>query len=447
MDNINNIEYPMPYNLEAEQSVLGSILVDSTCLPVVMEQLKAESFYRQQHKEIFSVMLQMFINGENIDYVTVLDEVNKLSVFKSPEDAKVYLYQLTQIVPTVANVENYAKIVKEKSYIRNLIEATLQITDLARSSEADADELLEIAEQKIYDIRKGKDTNGLVRIDEIITETYDRFQRLTSEEKDEYMGLSTGYSALDQVISGLNKSDLLLIAARPAMGKSSFALNLATNVALKSQKTVAFFSLEMSNEQLISKILSCESSVSSKNLQTGDIQASDWIKLGLAAQKLSKAPMYFDDTAGITVSQIKAKLRRVKNLGLVVIDYLQLISSGKRNENRVQEVSEITRNLKIMAKELNVPVVTLSQLSRGPEARSDHRPMLADLRESGSIEQDADIVMFIYRDAYYNPDSNDVNVAEIIVAKNRHGQTDTVKLVWDGEYSRFSSLEKYRDEQ
>lgn len=447
MDNINNIEYPMPYNLEAEQSVLGSILVDSTCLPAVMEQLKTDSFYRQQHREIFSVMMQMFINGENIDYVTVLDEVNKRSVFKSPEDAKIYLYQLTQIVPTVANVENYAKIVKEKSYIRSLIEATSQITDLARSSEADADELLEIAEQRIYDIRRGRETGGLVRIDEIITETYDRFQRLSSEEKDEYTGLSTGYSALDQVISGLNKSDLLLIAARPAMGKSSFALNLATNVALKSQKSVAFFSLEMSNEQLISKILACESSVSSKNLQTGDIPPNDWVKLSIAAQKLSKAPMYFDDTAGITVSQIKAKLRRVKNLGLVVIDYLQLISSGKRNENRVQEVSEITRNLKIMAKELNVPVVTLSQLSRGPEARSDHRPMLADLRESGSIEQDADIVMFIYRDAYYNPDSEEVNVAEIIVAKNRHGQTDTVKLVWDGEYSRFSSLEKYRDEQ
>ncbi len=448
MDNLNDIQYTssMPYNLEAEQSVLGAVLVDSSCLPGVMEYLKPDSFYKSQHSEIFSVMTQMFVSGKEIDYVTVLDEVNKHEVFKDENEAKIYLFQLTQIVPSVSNVENYAKIVKEKSYIRRLIESSSKIIELAKNSDADATELLEIAEQKIFDIRKGKDTGGLVSISEIVAESYDRLQRLSGDDKQDYIGLSTGFSALDHVITGLNKSDLLLIAARPAMGKSAIALSLASNVALKSRKTVVFFSLEMSNEQLVSRMLSAESSISSQNLKTGELSQKEWINLGHAAQRLTKAPIYFDDTAGITVSQIKAKLRRVKDLGLVIIDYLQLLSSGKRNENRVQEVSEITRSLKIMAKELNVPVITLSQLSRGPESRTDHRPMLADLRESGSIEQDADIVMFLYRDAYYNPDSEEQNVAEVIVAKNRHGSTDTVKLAYQGEYTRFASLESYRNE-
>ncbi len=448
MDNLNDIQYTssMPYNLEAEQSVLGAVLVDSSCLPGVMEYLKPDSFYKSQHSEIFSVMTQMFVSGKEIDYVTVLDEVNKHEVFKDENEAKIYLFQLTQIVPSVSNVENYAKIVKEKSYIRRLIESSSKIIELAKNSDADAAELLEIAEQKIFDIRKGKDTGGLVSISEIVAESYDRFQRLSGDDKQDYIGLSTGFSALDHVITGLNKSDLLLIAARPAMGKSAIALSLASNVALKSHKTVVFFSLEMSNEQLVSRMLSAESSISSQNLKTGELSQKEWINLSHAAQRLTKAPIYFDDTAGITVSQIKAKLRRVKDLGLVIIDYLQLLSSGKRNENRVQEVSEITRSLKIMAKELNVPVITLSQLSRGPESRTDHRPMLADLRESGSIEQDADIVMFLYRDAYYNPDSEEQNVAEVIVAKNRHGSTDTVKLAYQGEYTRFASLESYRNE-
>ena len=448
MDDLNTVQYTssMPYNLEAEQSVLGAIIADSSKLPGVMEYLKPDSFYKQQHREIFSIMTQMFISGKNIDFVTVLNETNKNEIFANESEAKLYLYQLTQIVPTTSNVENYAQIVKEKSYIRKLIETSGKIIELAKSPDAEASELLEIAEQKIFDIRKGKDTGGLISIGEIVTESYDRFQRLSGENKDEYVGLSTGFSALDHVITGLNKSDLLLIAARPAMGKSAIALSLASNVAMKSKKTVVFFSLEMSNEQLVSRMLSAESSIPSQNLKTGDLSGKDWINLGYAAQRLTKAPIYFDDTAGITVSQIKAKLRRVKDLGLVIIDYLQLLSSGKRSENRVQEVSEITRSLKIMAKELNVPVITLSQLSRGPESRTDHRPMLADLRESGSIEQDADIVMFLYRDAYYNPDSEEQNVAEVIVAKNRHGGTDTVKLAYQGEYTRFASLESYRNE-
>ncbi|MEG2915584.1 MAG: replicative DNA helicase, partial [Oscillospiraceae bacterium] len=394
---------------------------------------KPESFYRPQHKEIFSIYLQMFISSKSIDFITVLDEVKKESVFRSEEDAKIYLLQLAQIVPSTANVEEYARIVREKSYIRRLIESSNEIIELARNEDADAANLLDMAEQSIFDIRKGKETTGLVKIDEIITETYDQFQKLSSDDKSEYMGISTGFSALDQVITGLNKSDFLLVAARPAMGKTSFALNIATNVALKANKTVAIFSLEMSKEQLVTRMLSAESLIQYQSLRKGELTSNDWVKLGMAAQILCKAPIYIDDTPGITIGQMKGKLRRIKNLGIVIIDYLQLMTGSRKSENRVQEVSEITRSLKIMAKELNVPVMTLSQLSRGPESRTDHRPMLSDLRESGSIEQDADIVMFLYRDAYYNPDTEDQNIAEVIVAKNRHGETDNVKMGWDGQ--------------
>ncbi|MEF9983650.1 MAG: replicative DNA helicase [Oscillospiraceae bacterium] len=449
MENLNTQQLysTLPYNLEAEQSVLGSVLIDPSCLPRVMEHLKPESFYRPQHKEIFSIYLQMFISSKSIDFITVLDEVKKESVFRSEEDAKIYLLQLAQIVPSTANVEEYARIVREKSYIRRLIESSNEIIELARNEDADAANLLDMAEQSIFDIRKGKETTGLVKIDEIITETYDQFQKLSSDDKSEYMGISTGFSALDQVITGLNKSDFLLVAARPAMGKTSFALNIATNVALKANKTVAIFSLEMSKEQLVTRMLSAESLIQYQSLRKGELTSNDWVKLGMAAQILCKAPIYIDDTPGITIGQMKGKLRRIKNLGIVIIDYLQLMTGSRKSENRVQEVSEITRSLKIMAKELNVPVMTLSQLSRGPESRTDHRPMLSDLRESGSIEQDADIVMFLYRDAYYNPDTEDQNIAEVIVAKNRHGETDNVKMGWDGQFTRFKSLELYKSEQ
>lgn len=449
MENINQQQLfaSLPYNLEAEQSVLGAVLIDASCLPRIMEYLKPESFYRPQHQEIFSIYMQMFVSSKNIDFITVLDEVKKESIFKSDEDAKIYLLQLAQIVPSTSNVEDYAKIVREKSYIRRLIESSGQIIELARNEESDATTLLDMAEQNIFDIRKGKETTGLVRIDEIITEAYDQFQKLSSEDKTEYMGISTGFSALDNVITGLNKSDLILVAARPAMGKSSFALNIATNAALKSHKSVAFFSLEMSSEQLVTRMLSSESLIQYQSLRTGELNANDWVRLGMAAQILCKAPIYMDDTPGISIGEMKAKLRRVKDLGLVIIDYLQLLTSSKRSENRVQEVSEITRSLKIMAKELNVPVITLSQLSRGPESRTDHRPMLSDLRESGSIEQDADIVMFLYRDEYYNPDTEDQNIAEVIVAKNRHGETDSVKMGWDGQFTRFKSLELFKSEE
>lgn len=436
----------MPYNLEAEQSVLGAILIDPVCITRVMEFIKPESFYRDQHKEIFSVMTRMFVSSQSIDFITTLEMVKRENIFPTDENAKIYLTQLAQIVPSVSNVEAYAKIVQEKHYIRRLITASHKVIENAKEGSTDARTLLDMAEQDIFSIRQGRDASGLVRIDEIILQAYDHLQKLSGEDKNQYVGISTGYSALDNIITGLNKSDLLLLAARPGMGKTAFALNIASHVATKSNKTVAVFSLEMSKEQLVTRLLSSEALIQSHSLRTGNLKPDDWVKLAMSAQLMSKAPLYIDDTPGITVAEIKAKLRRFRDLGLVVIDYLQLMSTGKRTENRVQEVSEITRSLKIMAKELNVPVVTLSQLSRGPDSRTDHRPMLSDLRESGSIEQDADIVMFLYRDAYYNKESDDQDIAECIVAKNRHGETDSVRLGWQGQFTRFRSLENFRNE-
>ncbi len=436
----------LPYNLEAEQSVLGAILIDSQCLTRVMEFLRIESFYRQQHQEIFSILVRMFTSGQPIDFITVLENVKREGVFPTDEDAKIYLTQLAQIVPSTANVESYAKIVQEKQYVRSLMVTAQEIMQNASDAQADARTLMDMAEQRIFEIRQGRDTTGLVRIDEVIMQAYETLQRLSSEDRSEYVGLSTGFADLDRVINGLGKSDLILLAARPAMGKTSFALNIATNVATKQNKKVAIFSLEMSAEQLVSRIMSSEALVPSHQLRTGTLTPDDWVKLAMSSEILAKSPIYIDDTPGITIPEMKAKLRRLRGVDLVVIDYLQLMSSGRRIENRVQEVSEITRSLKILAKELNVPVITLSQLSRGPDSRSDHRPMLSDLRESGSIEQDADMVLFLYRDEYYDRDSEDHGIAECIIAKNRHGETDSVKLRWNGEFTRFAGLEWSRDE-
>lgn len=432
----------MPYSLEAEQTILGAVLIDSDTLSSVLEHIKPESFYTKQHKELFSIILRMFSMGVKADIITVLNESVKEGVFENSSVGKSYLTNLMQGVPSTSNIESYCKIVEEKFYIRSLISAAKEIISFASEGSDDAKTILDTAEQKIYDIRQGKEVEGLTRIDEVIVEAYDRIQKLSGPDKDKYAGARSGFSDLDAVITGLNKSDLLLIAARPGMGKTSFALNIATNVCRKNNKDVAVFSLEMSKEQLATRMLSSESLVSSGNLRTGMLTDDDWRRLASGADMLSRMSMYLDDTPGISVPQMKAKLRRMKNLGLVVIDYLQLMSSGRRIDNRVTEISEITRQLKLMAKELNVPVITLSQLSRGPEARTDHRPMLSDLRESGSIEQDADIVMFLYRDAYYNKESEQQNISECIVAKNRHGETGTVNLVWDGQFTRFSNAER-----
>lgn len=432
----------LPYSLEAEQSVLGGLLLEPDCITQVLEYIsKPDMFYRRQHRDLFSVFIGMFNMSKTIDFITVLDEAIRAEVFESAESAKVYLVSLMELVPAISNITEYCKIVQEKYYIRTLIIACSEISEKSIAGDIDAKSLLDLAEQKIYDIRQGKDSSTLTKIDTVIIEAYDRLVKLTGEDKEQYLGLPTGFSALDAMIAGLNRSDLILVAARPGMGKTSFALNLATNVALRSKKDVALFSLEMSNEQLVTRIMSSEARIKSEKLKIGTLSGEEWVKLAESADILSKTNMYLDDTAGITVAEMKAKLRRLKNLGLVVIDYLQLMSSGKKTENRVQEISQMTRNLKIMAKELNIPVILLSQLSRAAEQRQGHRPMLSDLRDSGSIEQDADIVLFLYREGYYEEDVENQNTAQIIIAKNRHGSTGDVDVAWIGEYTRFETLE------
>ena len=435
----------MPYSLDAEQSVLGAVLLDSQCLDRVAGIIPSpEYFYLSNHKLIYSAMLDMFTLGQTVDYVTVLE---KLKSDNSIDEGvyKTYLLQLAQLVPSVSNVEAYAHIVKDKYNVRVLMSAAREIIEDANEGGQEASDLLNAAEQKIFDIRRGKEVQGLQRINEIIIQTFDRLDMLNSQNSKDYKGIPTGIGDLDRVIMGLNRSDLILLAARPGMGKTSFALNIAGNVAIKEKMKVAFFSLEMTKEQLVSRMLSTEGMVSGKNLRTGELTEDEWMRLIEAGDVLSKTQIYLDDTPGITVPEMKAKLRRLNQVDLVIIDYLQLMSSAKRIDSRVQEISEITRSLKIMAKELNAPVITLSQLSRASEQRADHRPVLSDLRDSGSIEQDADIVMFLYREGYYPSseieEGDNKNSGECIVAKNRHGETRSVPLHWQGEFMRFTAQE------
>ena len=436
----------LPYNLEAEQSVLGAILLDADCVTTVMQFLKAESFYRQQHQQIFSIIMRKFIASEPIDFITVLDDVAREGIFPSEQDAKIYLTQLVQIVPTTVNVEYYARIVMEKYYLRSLVTTFEKVVTASREQAADSNALMDMAEQSIFDIRQGRDASGLVPVRDVLVATYDRLQRLGGADREEYTGIPTGYRELDRVMTGLNRSDLLVLAARPGMGKTAFALNLAVNVARRGKK-VAIFSLEMSNEQLVERLLSAEAFIPSDRMRKGMLTPEDWTNIAVASQAISEMPIYLCDTAGISIGEMKGKLRRLRDVSFIVIDYLQLMQNGaKRSENRVQEVSEMTRSLKILAKEFNIPVLVLSQLSRGPESRTDKRPMLSDLRESGSIEQDADLVLFLYRDSYYNDQCEEPGVAECIVAKNRHGETKTVKLGWDGQYTKFRNVELARDE-
>lgn len=438
----------LPYNLEAEQSVLGAVLIDSGCVATVLEYLKPESFHRQQHRRIFSIVMRMFLAAETIDFVTVLDAVCREDIFPTQQDARIYLTQLIQVVPTSVNVEAYARIVREKYCLRSLINTFERVVGASREGGSDANTLMDMAEQGIFDIRQGKDSSGFSHINEVLVSTFDRLQRLGGADREQYLGIPTGFHLLDSIMTGLNRSDLLVVAARPGMGKTSFALNVALNVA-KCNKKVAIFSLEMSKEQLVERLLSSEAFIPSDRMRRGNLTPEDWVKLAVKSQEMAQLPVYLDDTAGIHIGEMKGRLRRLRDVSLVVIDYLQLMTNagaGRRSENRVQEVSEMTRALKVMSKEFNVPVMVLSQLSRGPESRADRRPMLSDLRESGSIEQDADLVLFLYRDSYYNPDTEQPGLAECIIAKNRHGETGTVKLGWDGQYTRFRNVELARNE-
>ena len=433
----------LPHSLEAEQSVLGSMLIDSRCVAEVIGILRPDDFFLQQNKEIYETIYSMFNFSETIDPVTVLDRLKQRG--QSSDKTASYLMQLMEITPTAANVAQYAAIVKDKALMRNLAVAAGDIRETVFEGVGSASEIMESAEKKIYALRNGNTGDSLQHIGMVLVNVFDRLDEL-SRSDNAFPGLSTGLMDLDKKINGLNKSDLVLIAARPGMGKTSIALNIALAVAKKTDKTVAFFSLEMSREQLALRLLSNESFVDNQKLVTGKLTEEEWTKIGIASSALSQTDIRVDDNPAISVAEMNAKCRRLDNLGLVLIDYLQLMTSAgqgqsSNNANRVQVVSDISRALKIMAKELNVPVICLSQLSRANESRTDKRPMLSDLRESGAIEQDADEVMFIYRDDYYNPDTEEKNVAEIIVAKNRHGETGTVKVQWLPQFTTFADRE------
>ena len=430
-----------PQSLEAEQSVLGSILIDSRCVADIIGILRPEDFFLPQNREIYETVYTMFNFSETIDPVTVLEKMRQLGVYH--DNTRDYVQQLMEITPTAANAVRYANIVKDKAMLRGLADASSDISELVYDQVGTPAEILESAEKKIYALRKGDTGDSLEHIGVTLHKVFDTLTEL-SQSDSAIPGMSTGLRDLDKKINGLNKSDLFLIAARPAMGKTAFALNIALNVAKKYNKTVAVFSLEMSREQLTMRLLANESFVELGKLLTGKLSEEEWTKLAMASAALSQTDLRVDDNPSITVAEINAKCRRLDNLGLVVIDYLQLMQGsgyGKASDNRVNVVSDISRSLKIMAKELNVPVICLSQLSRGPEGRTDKRPMLSDLRESGAIEQDADEVIFLYRDEYYNENTEEKGVAECIVAKNRHGEVGTVKLQWVGQYQTFADRE------
>lgn len=449
-ESVNLSGVNMPFNLEAEQSVLGCILIDASCMEEVVSQINADCFYLPQHNAIFSAMMMMYTNSKAIDPVIIADTLTKQGLYDTA-GGREYLLELARSVPSTANVAYYAKIVKEQYYLRMLVNVSTEIIDQATGGEADASLILDSAEQKIYNIRQGKEKNGPVKLSEVIVnDVYNKLTLITGEDKDKYKGIPTGFGMLDKYINGLNKANLILIGARPAMGKTSFALNLAQNITMGARKKCIIFSLEMKKAELAERLLSAQSGVESQKLKTGELTNDEWVRLGNAAGQFNDVELYLDDTSSITVPEIKSRVRRMRNVDCIIIDYLGLISSAVKKENRVQEVSEITRNLKMMAKDLDIPVVCCAQLSRGTEGHGkNHKPQLADLRESGSIEQDADIVLFLYREDYYRDDVKedkrdeiDANKTELIVAKNRHGATGTIEMTFDKEFTRFRSIDK-----
>ena len=443
----------MPFSLEAEQSVLGAILLEPSCLSTVVDILpRPEYFYAVNNRLIYGAMVEMFALGQPVDFVTVLERLKEEKDFDEAT-GKVYLTQLAQLVPAISHVESYAVIVRDKYDLRTLIRAARSILEDASAGEGETSLLLDSAEQRIYDIRRGKSDLGLQPLREVLLETFDRLDKLNSEDKDKYKGLPTGIKELDNTITGLNRSDLIVLAARPGVGKTSLALNIARHVAVTAKRRVAFFSLEMGREQLASRLLSTEALVEGTKLRSGDLSSTEWTRLIEAGDILRRADIYIDDTSTLTVLEMKGKLRRLDHVDLVVVDYLQLMNGTRKSDNRVNEISEITRNLKVLAKELNVPVIALSQLRRPTERTKDHRPGLSELRDSGSIEQDADIVIFLHREAYNATSEGgqvtedmDQNAAEIIVAKNRHGETKPIPVHWQGEFMRYTSREVIRNE-
>ena len=437
-----------PHDLEAEQAIIGSMLTDRDAVISAIEILKEEDFYREDNKAIYTAILNLYNRAEPIDIITVKSELESMGKFEQVGGLE-YLAELPEKVPTTANAMKYIKIVEEKSTLRRLIKTANEIIELGYSPTEDVEDIMEGAEKKIFNIMQEKNQKGYAPIKDVLVESFTKLEELYNR-KQHITGVPSGFTELDYRTAGFHGSELILIAARPAMGKPAFALNIATNAAVKANVPVAVFSLEMSKEQLVNRILCSESMVDSNKVRTGKLEEDDWTKLAGAIGPLSEAEIFIDDTPGINITEIRAKCRKLKlekNIGMVVIDYLQLIQgSNKRGGSREQEISEISRSLKILAKELDVPVIALSQLSRAAEQRPDHRPMLSDLRESGAIEQDADIVMFLYRDDYYNQDSEKKDIAEIIIAKHRGGSTGTVELLWLGSYTKFVNLERRFDD-
>ena len=439
----------MPHDAQAEQAVLGAMLIDADCVKDVMDQLRTEDFYLRQNREIFETIAHMFVYSQPIDGVTVAGEMEKMGIYT--DNTRPYLVQLMDVTPTSANVMEYVRIVRDKALMREVASAAANITAMVQEGIGSVGDMLESAEQKVYAIRRDRNAQGMTPVNAVLKGVMDHLAELTATGGKRLPGLSTGLSSVDSKINGLGKSDLLLLAARPGMGKTSMALNVALSAAKTSGKTVAIFSLEMSKEQLVTRLIAAEGLVENQRLMTGNLRENDWQRIAEAASNLSRMDIRIDDNPLLTVADMNAKCRRLDNLGLVIIDYLQLMTSagGKsyQGENRQQAVSDISRMLKIMAKELQVPVLCPSQLSRANEKREDKRPMLSDLRESGAIEQDADIVMFLYREDYYKEDSEKRNVAECIVAKNRHGETGKVELRWMPEYTSFQTMENRYEEE
>ena len=430
----------LPFSLVTEQSLLGSIIIAPEALDDVVQIITPADFYIEEHAQIFMTIKDLFVNSRDIDFVTLVDALVTKGVYNETAAAD-YITQLVHKGNNALNVKDYAKIIKDKSLLRKLIDVCDEVSEKAYSEEGEAAHLVDYAESLVFEIAQGRDSKNFRHISDVINEVYRNLHEMAEGEAAQ--GTKTGFSGVDAVLAGMGNSDLILVGARPGMGKTSFALNIATNVAVQTNKAVCIFSLEMSAEQLVSRIISSEAMIDSVALRTGKLDAKQWNEIAKATTRLAGSNILIDDTTGMTVTGMKGKLRRVKDLGLVVVDYLGLMQSDRRIDNRVNEVAEISRNLKIMAKELNVPVICCAQLSRGPESRTDKRPMLSDLRDSGAIEQDADVVIFLYKDEYYDKkdtDSDEGSIAEVIVAKNRHGSTDTVKVGWTGRYTKFREL-------
>ena len=438
-----------PQDIEAEQAVLGSMLTDDEAVMAAVERLKADCFYREDNRLIFEAIVNLYNRSEPVDLVTVNDELSSMGNFEKVGGFE-YIATLPDKVPTTANVQKYIDIVEEKSTLRKLIKTANEIIELGYNPTEDVEDIMAGAEKKIFDLIQNKNQKSYTPIKDVLIESFTKLEELYNQ-KSKITGIPTGFYDLDDKTAGLHGSDLILVAARPAMGKTAFALNIAANAAIKANTPVAVFSLEMSKDQLVNRILCIEAMVDSNKIMTGKLEEDDWSKLASVVGPISDSGIFIDDTPGISIMEIRTKCRKLKNeqhIGLIVIDYIQLVqgSNNRKNGSREQEIAEISRSLKILAKELDVPVIALSQLSRAVEQRPDHRPMLSDLRESGSIEQDADIVMFLYRDDYYNPDTEDKNISEVIIAKHRAGSTGTVKLLWMGNYTKFDNLARGYDD-